>query len=63
MAKAGYENTTEDHFGLINAYVDMVVHPATVLIVLDQYGKTGNAALIDQAIEEMLELSTHIQSI
>lgn len=63
LESAGYMNTTTEHFGVLNSYVDMVVHPATVVILLREFEQSGDAALLEQAQEELAELAAHIEHI
>ena len=63
LIEAGFENTTHDHFGVINSVMDMVVHPATSLIALRVYRETGDPAMLEQIRDEMSEVLEHLQHI
>jgi hypothetical protein len=61
LEAAGFINTTLEHFGVLNSHVDMIVHPATVLILLREFERTGDPAHLTQAREELEELAAHIE--
>ena len=52
-----------EHFGAALSFMDTVLHPATVVIVLNEYKKTRDPELLDQIKDELSEVLKHIEHV
>ncbi len=50
-----------DHFGETMCYFDTIVHPATVIICLNEFKKTGDEELLEQIKDELVEVREHLK--
>lgn len=61
LEAAGFDNTTHEHFGVLNSIGDMMVHPATVIILLHEYEDNGDDELLAQGKFELEEVLEHVK--
>ncbi len=52
-----------DHFGPEVSLMDSVIHPATAIIALREYKKTGDQAYLLQVKDELSEVTEHLKNI
>ena len=63
LEKHGYTLKDDDHFGPVGNLIDMVIHPATTYIALNEYKKTGNKSHLDRVVAELSEVLAHISQL
>lgn len=61
LKENGIDISAFDHFDKAMCYSEMVIHPATVCICLNEYKKTGDKAHLDQAKAELSEVVEHVK--
>lgn len=57
----GVDPDTVQHFGAANSHMDMIVHPVTAILVLNDYKKSKDAKKLDQVKDELSEVLKHLQ--
>jgi len=57
----GVDISQFDHFSEVLCHYDAVVHPATAIIALEQYKKTGKEDLLEQVQAELAEVREHLK--
>lgn len=57
----GVDISKFDHFAEVMCHYDAVVHPATAIICLNEYKKTGNEDLLEQMKDELAEVREHLK--
>jgi hypothetical protein len=61
LSSNGVDPKKVKHFGSTNSYMDMIVHPATAILVLKEYKKSKNSAGLSQIKDELSEVLEHIK--
>ena len=61
LQENGIDTSAFDHFDKSMCYAEMVIHPATVCICLNEYKKTGDKTHLDQAKAELSEVIKHVK--
>lgn len=57
---AGIDIEAMDHFSEAISHYDAVLQPSIVIILVNDYEKTGNPGLMEQVVEELKEIVEHM---
>lgn len=59
--RAGFKRNNADQFKITESYADLLVHPMTTWVYLTAWKKAPNAALLDLAKNELVEVLEHLK--
>ena len=63
LNEIGVDIESLDHFGPVISHMDAIVHPATAILALREYGSTGDRAYLLQVRDELSEVVEHLTHI